>query len=210
MKRLDFYRLLKYSESAEEIDEYREAIVMLLPQAKRMFDYNLKSRSHQYDLWMHSLHTVAELPRGMDDNMLYLAALLHDMGKPDCRRHAGRGYFSYPGHPNASARIARENVSKAFGLKESEKDRLCYYISHHEDHPDASSKYTINWFVHQMGLVSIDTFRNLMLLQIADARAHADTEMSRRRAEICSMWADPHYVNMMFDKYMMPKIPHNV
>ena len=36
------------------------------------------------DLWMHSLHTVIGLPKETDDDMLFLATLIHDIGKPDC------------------------------------------------------------------------------------------------------------------------------
>ena len=46
-----------------------------------MFGYDQKNSAHQYDLWMHSLHVVCNLPRRMENDMVYLAALLHDIGK---------------------------------------------------------------------------------------------------------------------------------
>ena len=39
-----------------------------------MIDYDQQNWTHQYDLWQHSLHTVLGVPRGIDDDMLYLAA----------------------------------------------------------------------------------------------------------------------------------------
>ena len=82
--------LLKYAETTEEIDGKWEGILGLLPAAEIMIDYDQQNWTHQYDLWQHSLHTVLGVPRGIDDDMLYLAALLHDAGKPQCQTQGER------------------------------------------------------------------------------------------------------------------------
>ena len=81
----DVIILLKSAESVDSIIERTEEILELFPVLKRAVGYNQNNRAHQYDLYEHSLHTVINLPRGIDDDMLYLAALLHDVGKPACR-----------------------------------------------------------------------------------------------------------------------------
>ena len=73
--------LLKTSENAEAIDIRREEIAQIIPSVRRMFDYDQQNYAHCYDLWMHCLHTVVGIHKDVDDAMLYLAALLHDIGK---------------------------------------------------------------------------------------------------------------------------------
>ena len=76
----ELIELLKTAKTAEEIDKRREEIAGLIPQAAAMFDFDQNNHYHQYDLWKHCIHTVLYLPKDIDDDMLYLAALLHDIG----------------------------------------------------------------------------------------------------------------------------------
>ena len=68
----ELIKLLKTAKSAEEIDKYREEIAELIPQVRRMFDYDQKNHAHQFDLWMHCLHTVIGLERGMDLSLIHI------------------------------------------------------------------------------------------------------------------------------------------
>ena len=76
MKLSELLNLLKTAEIAEEMDVRREEIAALIPAVRTMFGYDQKNSAHQYDLWMHSLHVVCNLPRRMENDMVYLAALL--------------------------------------------------------------------------------------------------------------------------------------
>ena len=85
MKLSELLNVLKTAETAEEMDVRREEIAALIPAVRTMFGYDQKNSAHQYDLWMHSLHVVCNLPRRMENDMVYLAALLHDIGKPEAQ-----------------------------------------------------------------------------------------------------------------------------
>lgn len=55
---------------------------------------------------MHCVYTVLGIDKSIDDDMLYLAALLHDIGKPlsACKSNrAGDIYCHYYGQPEKSA-----------------------------------------------------------------------------------------------------------
>jgi len=51
-------RIIHYSQNVRTIDIKREEIAEWVPNVRTMFNYNQNSNYHQYDLWIHSVHTV--------------------------------------------------------------------------------------------------------------------------------------------------------
>lgn len=188
--------LLKNATTYEEINEYRNTIIEHIPAVQIMFDYDQKNTSHQYDLWGHCVHTVLNLPKGIDDDMLYLAALLHDIGKPDCQCDGSKPDDTnkhYYGHPERSAEIVSETVLpylEKIGVSLSEKDRkrLLYYVEFHDDRVSLRIKH----LRRHLKMVSFEEFKKLMILQVADARAHVMIPIIEERVDVCSQWAGEH------------------
>ncbi len=186
MKYEELIALLKTAKTAEEIDARREEIAGLFPVVRVMFDYDQKSVAHQYDLWGHCLHTVIELERNIDDDMLYLAALLHDVGKPDCRVE-GDAIGYYAGHPERAAEIIQERVLPTLPgmgvfLTKEEENRLLYYVKYHDESMELSAE-CVNKYLQEE---SVEVFKKLMMLHVADARAHILVPMMAKRVEVCS------------------------
>ena len=190
MKLSELIVLLKNAENAEEIDAKRAEIGELIPAVKTMFDYDQQNHAHQYDLWMHSLNVAVNLPRAMEDDMLYLAALFHDIGKPDSRCRSNRPddiNMHYYGHPKRSREIVDSVIipdldRKGFELSCMDIRRLLYYVEYHDDRVSIKLKH-LN---RHMKLASFEEFQKLMLLQAADARAHIQLPIIAERLEICS------------------------
>ncbi len=100
--------LLRNSTFVEEIDQHRDEILKLIPKVGIMVGFDQQNYAHQYELWEHCLWTVIGLPKDIDDDMVYLAALIHDIGKPDCQtpgEKAGKISMPYYGHPAKSMEI---------------------------------------------------------------------------------------------------------
>lgn len=193
MEFAELIRILKICESAEEIDTYREQIAKWFPKASIMFDYDQRNKAHQYDLWMHCLHTVVNLPRNMEDDMLYLAAMLHDIGKPDCQVAGKREDdtdMHYYGHPERSFEIVRDEVIPRLqrlgvALSKEQQNRLLYYVHYHDDRVSLR----LGHVRRHLKLASLEEFQKLMLLQVADAKAHVEIPVVAMRAEICEQLA---------------------
>lgn len=193
MELIDLVRLLKTSDSVEEIDKYRKEIGALIPAVTIMFDYNQKNHAHQFDLWIHSLNVVINLPRNLDDDMLYLAALFHDIGKPDSQCRGSKKddvNMHYYGHPKRSMEIVDSVIipdldHKGYKISCMNVKRLLYYVEYHDDHVSKKLKH-IN---RHMRMASFEEFKKLMLLQVADAKAHVQLPIISERVEVCSALA---------------------
>ena len=190
----ELVQLLKTAEDVQEIDKHREDIAQWIPKVRTMFEYDQKNSAHQYDLWMHCVHTVVGLPRNLEDDMLYLAALLHDIGKPDCQVKGKRPDdrdMHYYGHPLRSREIVETEVipfllEKGTNLSEEDRKRLIYYVEHHDDRMSLRLKHVRE---HMNIPVTFETFQKLMLLEVSDALAHVQIPVVAERVQICSALA---------------------
>lgn len=186
----ELIKILRNATEVEEIDKYKDEIMMLIPETKIMMNFDQQNYAHQYDLWEHSLQTVVGLPKDMKDDMIYLAALLHDIGKPDCQSYDerdGKINMHYYGHPKRSMEITRDGIIPGFiargeKLTEDEQRRLLYYVEYHDDRVSLRMKHLRR---HLNLGASVAEFQNLMKLQVADAKAHIMIPIVQQRIEIC-------------------------
>ena len=182
--------ILRHASEVKEIDKYRVEITELIPETRRMVDFNQQNYAHQYDLWEHSLQTVVGLPKDVEDDMVYLAALIHDIGKPDCQSYDerdGKVNMHYYGHPKRSKEITRDGIipgliARGEKLTEDEQRRLLYYVEYHDDRVSLRMKHLRR---HLNIGASVAEFQNLMKLQVADAKAHVMIPIVQQRIEIC-------------------------
>ena len=186
----ELIQLLRSAADVREIEKYRDEIVELIPETKIMLNFNQQNYAHQYDLWEHSLQTVVGLPKDIEDDMVYLAALIHDIGKPNCRiydERDGKVNMHYYGHPARSMEITRDQIipgliAKSEKLTEDEQRRLLYYVEYHDDRVSLRMKHLRR---HLMLGASVPDFQTLMKLQVADAKAHVLIPIDQQRIEIC-------------------------
>ena len=186
----ELIQLLRRATDIREIDKYRDEIVALIPETKIMMNFNQQNYAHQYDLWEHSLQTVVGLPKDIEDDMVYLAALVHDIGKPDCQiydERDGKVNMHYYGHPARSMEITRDQIipgliEKGAKLTEDEQRRLLYYVEYHDDRVSLKMKHLRR---HLKLGASVSEFQTLMKLQVADAKAHVLIPIVQQRIEIC-------------------------
>ena len=188
-------QLLKTSDTWQQIDAHRDEIAQLIPEVSVMFDYDQNNRYHQYDLWTHTLMTVCDLPDNLDD-VVYLAALLHDIGKGVSRckgKKAGDPQSHYSGHPAVSARIVRQQIIPGLIrngeiLDEQMVNDLLWLVEHHDD--TLPKKDTQILKIREQ--IGAELFYEWMELQKADARAHVILPKVLYRIVTCEKWAAYH------------------
>lgn len=130
LMRKDVVEYISNMEKSEIDDKFGEKIA-------RMKGFEQKNIHHCYDLLGHTLHTV----ENVDKPKLKVAALFHDVGKPDVSsfNEKTRQQVFY-GHAEKSKEISKELLLE-FGYSNEEIAQMGFYIKHHDDF--ISYKYSI-------------------------------------------------------------------
>ncbi len=91
--------------AVEILQEFSDVLCVILPELKPCVGFVQHNPHHIYDVYTHSLHALSHC---RETEILALAALLHDIGKPTTfsRDEAGVGHFY--GHAEESERLCRQ------------------------------------------------------------------------------------------------------
>ena len=128
---------------------------------------------HSFDVLDHSLLACDYAARNGYSHVLRLAALLHDIGKPQARKMGEDGAWTFYRHEEISQNICRKILSR---LRYSNNviDSVCHLVKEHMFH------YTQDWsdaavrrFVSRAGEESLE---DLYRLRYADTYAHNGSE----------------------------------
>jgi poly(A) polymerase len=138
--------------SKRVISAFREMAALgicdvVLPELGRTYGFDQTTPYHAHDLFTHSLKATALVP---PDLTLRLAALLHDLGKPDTRLMKG-GRAVYYGHQDVSADLA-VRVMQRLRFPRHVRERVAFLVRHHMIHYSrAWSDKAVRRFVRRMG-----------------------------------------------------------
>lgn len=110
--------------------------ILLGIDAANMVGYEQNNPHHCYDLMGHSLRTVSGVLSRIDDvntyaNLLKVAALYHDIGKPYVAAEK-EGRFVFYHHAKKSAELVNQLLPSQ-GFDKAEVELISFYIEHHDD-----------------------------------------------------------------------------
>lgn len=158
----ELIKLLSGINSVDVMLKFRDVIGQIIPELIPCFDFDQHSRYHKYDVYEHAVRAVNAVPRGIEgENILRVAMLLHDVGKPDMFTLDENGSGHFKGHAKASAEKARLILKR---LKFDNKTISSVYeiISRHSD--KIKSEKQIKRIMNNIGLEGF-----LMLLEAKKA-----------------------------------------
>ena len=141
---------------------FADVLAVVVPEIGPTVGFRQNNSHHHLDVWEHTLAVVETAP---NVPVLRLAALLHDLGKPECHTvdEAGRGHFY--GHAARSADIA-QNVMSRLRFSDDMRRRVVTLVEHHGDIlTDAPSRRTVRRMMASLG---VDVFHDLLALRRAD------------------------------------------
>ena len=146
--------------SAAQLQEFAPIITQVIPELAPAVGFDQRNHHHKYDLFTHVAHVVEGVP---GEVALRWAALLHDVGKPDCFSidEAGSGHFY--GHATASAELADAIMARMKASTALREQVVTLVRLHMTDIP--AEKKTVRRWLSRLGA---DMFHALMQLQEAD------------------------------------------
>lgn len=142
---------------------YREIFFEVIPELEPCDGFNQHNPNHNFDVLGHMAETVN---RASNELTVRLAALLHDVGKPECfTLDNGRGRFY--GHMEVSARMSNDILTR---LKYPKKivDTVVILVENH-DKPYNSTPQSARAWLNRVGSKNLFL---LLKLKRADTLAH--------------------------------------
>ena len=161
----EFLKLICGPAAVRMLLEYRDVIAVFLPQLAPEFGFEQHSPYHVFDVWEHSVRTCGVIE---PTPTLRLAALLHDVGKPETffTDEDGRGHFY--GHAQAGVPIADE-ICRTLKLSNAMRKDVVTLVKYHDRNLPKTPK-SARRMIASLGP---DTCRDLYKIFAADKLTHS-------------------------------------
>ena len=138
---------------------------IILPELERCFGIIQEGPKHDrvYDIGEHSLLTLKHTPS--QNPSVRLAALLHDVGKPDTVQTAPDGNVTFYQHDVVGGQIIRQ-IARRFNMSKKEEDKIFRLVRWHLFTVDErQTDSAIRRFITNVGLENVD---DCMALRVGD------------------------------------------
>ncbi len=173
--RVELDKLLCGQNAEVILREYPDVLGVFLPELLPSVDFPQNSRYHCYNVWEHTIHSVAAVP---GDPLLRMAMLLHDLGKPACYSVDDAGCGHFYGHPKVSCELAANVLNR---LKyDNESKRIILALVERHDWPIQPTEKGVR---RALRLLGENTLRRLLAIKRADNLAQSP-EYRYRQQEI--------------------------
>ena len=159
---IELCKLILLADSSDLI-RFAPVITQVIPELQPLRGFDQNNRHHIYDIYTHTAHVAEAVPA---DLALRLAALLHDIGKPDCRTVDEEGQAHYHGHAQVSAQMADDCLLRLKAPTQL-RERAVTLVEKHMVWFERNKKVIRRW-ISRLGP---ELFEELITLQQADSMA---------------------------------------
>jgi tRNA nucleotidyltransferase (CCA-adding enzyme) len=132
-KMLTMNKPIKYN-----FEKFSDLITTIMPQMSPCVGFEQNNKYHYHNVYSHMLSVVDLCDT--DKFEIKMAALLHDIGKPNAYVVGEDGYGHFYGHPAISAEICEQLLSECFRLTNNETSRILELVEFHDEEIAATAK----------------------------------------------------------------------
>lgn len=143
-------------------------VFRMIPELKRCYAFEQNNKYHIHTVYDHMLYVTDYCET--DDFEIKLAALLHDIGKPDKYTEDDLGHGHFYGHPEKSFEIAEELLKKDLRLDNKTLNNVLTLIRYH-DIMIASTRASVKRALNKLGP---ELFNKYLILKDADIKDHVN------------------------------------
>jgi tRNA nucleotidyltransferase (CCA-adding enzyme) len=142
---------------------YTKTVGVFLPEILPMQNFRQNNDHHIYDVLKHTLKVVANVPPRLN---LRLAALLHDIAKPQTYSWDGNGVGHFYGHQEKGAEMSWDILTR-LRYDNKIRENVCKLVEYHDMKIDCDTVTVKRW----LNKIPENVFRDLLLLKRADILA---------------------------------------
>lgn len=165
-------KLLRGKDAGRVLHTYPDILGRAIPELLPMVGFDQRNHHHCYDLLTHTAEAVDHVP---PDSALRWAALLHDVGKPQCFALGEDGEGHFYGHGKASTALAGEILHR-LRLPKNLRERVETLIRYHDSVLEEDPRAVRRW----LNRLGEETFFALLDLQRGDTAALAPAYRTRQ------------------------------
>lgn len=142
----------------------------IIPELKKTYNFNQCNPNHHLDVFKHSLEVLEHTPKELS---LRLAAIFHDVGKPDTFFKDDSGIGHFYDHEKKSLEMAEDILKRMKYSNEIIKKTLIIIDEHMTVYSDEFSDKAVKRLMKRIEPMSMN---QLVAFQIADIKATANPE----------------------------------
>lgn len=162
--REEWSRLLCGKAAPEILRDFSDLVCELFPEAIPAVTYPLRTETHCFGLWDHTVEAIAAAP---EDLLIRLALFFHDLGKPQVCVGTPKG-DRFPDHQKAGSEFADRAMRRMRYDNASRREVVALVLQH-----DASLPQTEAGIRRLLTELSPETLKRLLILKRCDRLAHA-------------------------------------
>lgn len=163
--RVELVKLLTGKDAEKILTEYKEVIFGIIPELKDCDGFPQKTPYHVFDVWTHTVKVVGAV---RNEPTFRVAALLHDIAKPECLKYDDCGVAHFKGHPEKGAETAKK-IMQRLHFSNTEISTVYDMILLHDKRPDGVKSHLARLCSEH----SAEAVKNALELLIADAAGKA-------------------------------------
>lgn len=153
---------------------FKQLAIYHFPILEQMINFDQENKYHPHNLWEHSYNVYNnKVVQDSGDEILKMAAIMHDIGKIYTKEKNKDEGYSYFNHPNWSVEMIKSHCLEVlknapYNYNNDEIEKLLRYVKLH----DVTLKHNDNkdWF--EQGLKTEKEIENLFRLKYADIIDH--------------------------------------
>lgn len=184
----EFRKLVCGRMAGRVVRKYVDILGVVMPELAAMKGFLQHNAYHKYDVLEHCIRAM-EVVKTTSENHEYMkmAALFHDIGKPECFTMDENGIGHFYGHPSKGEEVVTR-LLKRLKVDRATSDRIEVLVKRHDLLFDLDEKFLKRW----MNRLGSDVLAEILEIKLADniGTGNMSEELGDKFCEIRQMISD--------------------